>query len=439
MSVERGESEMSSKIEVHHVTRVEGHGNIVVNTQNGEVSVIEWQIPEAPRFFEAMVHGQTWDNIQSIVSRICGICSISHSLAAVKGIEAAMGIEVSEQTDKLRHLAHYSEQVQSHVLHIGYLVSPDLLGAGSVMGLVQTHTTVVQTVIKLHRLANQWADLITGRTTHPVTLQPGRFTALPPASDLRQLRDDLTAAVPSLKQLAGVVAELTADLPHFEHDTEYVALKDGHSYTFYHGDIGSTDIASTVPVSQFESVVNEYLSPQSTAKWTKWHRDSYSVGALARYHLNGTYLTPMAKEVAQAVGLLQHSNNPYYNSVAQLVECVHLVEGAVQLIDELLTQGLRPEQPQIEPGAGEGVGAVEAPRGILFHRYAFDAQGRCEASNLTIPSNQNHALIQQDMEAFVPQILDQGEDQIRLSLEMLVRSYDPCISCSTHFLDVKFV
>jgi coenzyme F420-reducing hydrogenase alpha subunit len=194
-----------------------------------------------------------------------------------------------------------------------------------------------------------------------------------------------------------------------------------------------------VDIHKFESVVNEYVSPQSTAKWTKWHRDSYAVGALARYNLNAGYLLPLAAKTAKMLGLKKGCCNPYLNNVAQVVESVQVVERALQFIDGLLTVGIKPEAPHVAPKAGMGVGAVEAPRGILFHRYAFDEDGRCTSANICIPTNQNHGNIQKDFEALVPQILDRDQNEIRHMLEMLVRAYDPCISCSTHYLDVKFV
>ena len=430
---------MNKKVDVHHVTRIEGHGNILVNVQSGVIEQVEWQVPEAPRFFEAMVRGRSWADLQTIVSRICGICSISHSLACIKGIESAMRIPVSEQTDKLRLLAHYSEQVQSHVLHVGYLVAPDMLGAKSVIPLVQTHFDVVKTVIKLHRMANSWSDLLTGRTTHPITFKPGGFSKIPSETELRGLRAMLSEAVPDLTSLVDVLVSLAGLLPDFERETEYVALVQPDRYTFYEGSIGSTDMAEATPLTEFESVVNEYVSPQSTAKWARWHRDSYAVGALARYNLNSAYLKPLAKDIARMFDLETRRHNPYFNTLAQVVECAHIVESALELIDELLTAGLRQEIPQVEPQAGEGVGCVEAPRGILFHRYVFDDQGRCTSANMSIPTNQNHGNIQRDMEALLPQIVDRSEEEIRLWLEMLVRAYDPCISCSTHYLHVKFV
>jgi len=430
---------MAQHIEIHHVTRIEGHGSIVLDTDEGAVKKIAWQVPEAPRFFEAMVLGKSWQDMQTIVSRICGICSISHSLACVKGVEAALGFEVSKQTSRLRRLAHYSELMQSHVLHVGYLVAPDLLGQPSVVPLTKTHPELVNLVVGLHKLANRWSDLITGRTTHPITLQPGRMTHLPSAHDLVQLQHDLQGSRESVWRLVDAVGGLLDRLPDFERETEYVALVDGFDYGLYDGEIGSSDAPAGLPVSRFEEVCNEYVAKDSTAKWTRWHRDSYAVGARARYNLSGMRLSPLGRRVADAAGMEEHKHNPYYNTVAQLAEIGHLLDESQVLIDKILAAGLKPERGEVKTRAGEGVGSVEAPRGILFHRYAFDAKGRCEAANLVIPTNQNHANLQHDMEALVPKIMDRPESEIALLLEMLVRSYDPCVSCSTHFLDVEFV
>ena len=428
-------------INVHHVTRVEGHGNIVVNATDGKVEKIEWQVPEAPRFFEAMVRGRSYQDIQTIVSRICGICSITHSLASTKAVENAMGFEVSEQADMIRILMHYSEQLQSHVLHVGYLVAPDLFGMPSVVPLVGAAPDAVKTIIGLHRLANDWSDLIAGRTTHPVTLTPGGLTKIPTEKQLRELQDKLKNSLPALKTVADVVLSVAGNMPNFTRETEYVSLKQDNppTYTFYHGDITSTDYDGTVAVNDWKAVANEYVNDQSTAKWTKWHRSSYAVGALARFNNNGELLSPTAKAVAGMFGLEKGNCSPFMNNVAQLVECVHVVETSIEMIDTLLTKGLKAETVKVSPKAGKASGCVEAPRGILFHEYEFDRKGNCVGADICIPTNQNHASIQDDFEKMVPEIIDEGEDTIRHKLEMLVRSYDPCISCSTHMLDVQFV
>ncbi len=432
----------SLDINVHHITRVEGHGNVVVNVTNGKIEKLLWEVPEAPRFFEAMVRGHSYQDIQTIVSRICGICSITHSLAATKAVESALGLKVSEQADKLRILMHYSEQLQSHTLHVGYLAAPDFFAAPSVVPLVARAEDVVKTIVEVHKIANEWSDLLAGRTTHPVTLIPGGLTRTPTEQQLRQLQQTLKDTVPDLKKIADAVLSVAGGIPKFERPTEYVSLKQTNppAYTFYHGGITSTDNKGAVlPIEKWHEVTNEYIVEQSTAKWAKWHRDSYAVGALARFNNSAELLSPMGKDAAKMFGLKKGCCNPYMNTVAQLVECFHVVETSIALIDQILSKGLKEEKVTSNPKAGKGAGCVEAPRGILFHEYEFDKKGNCIAADICIPTNQNHANIQKDFEKLLPEILDQSENQIRLKLEMLVRAYDPCISCSTHMLEVRFV
>ncbi len=426
-------------LEVHHVTRIEGHGNLVVKAADGRVIKAEWQVPEAPRFFEAMVRGRRWDEIQEVVSRICGICSISHSMAAIKAVEDALGVELSEDVKLLRTLTHYSEMVQSHVLHVGYLVAPDLLGVKSVVPLVSSHLEVVKKIVGLHRAANEWSDLLAGRTTHPVTLVPGGFTKIPTTAQLESLRKTIASLVAPAQEVAEVVLSVAGNLPSFERDTEYIALSKPGQYAMYDGEIATSDAKGTTPAAKFESVANEYVTPQSTAKWARWHRDAYSVGALARYNLNKNELSPLAKKWAAMFGLGEKLTNPYLNTVVQLVETAHVIEESLKILDMLLGRKIKAERVPVKPKAGNGASAVEAPRGILFHRYVFDEKGICTAANVCIPTNQNHGNLQKDVEALVPSILDLSQDDIRQRLEMLVRSYDPCVSCSTHFLEVSFV
>ncbi len=426
-------------IHVKHVTRIEGHGNIVVRAKDGTIEKAEWQVPEAPRFFEAMVRGRSFEDIQTVVSRICGICSVTHSLAALKAIEDAMDIRVSEQTNILRVLTHYGEQLESHSLHVGYLVAPDLMRQKSVVPLADTHPEILKTVVAIHRVGNLVMEKLAGRKTHPVRLVPGGFSMLPTEADLLELQESLEATLPRLATLAQLVADHADSFPSFERPTEYVALVNPPTYPFYHGSIGSTDVDEPVPVRDFENVVNEYVHPQSTAKWCKWHRESYAVGALARFNLNADHLQSRAKTTAQSLGLHEGACNPFLNNLAQVVECVQVVERSLQLIDVLLSTGITHERPRVQPKAGIGVGAVEAPRGILFHQYELDDDGLCVGANFCIPTNQNHANIQADFTAFVPQIIDREQDEVRLLMEMLVRAYDPCVSCSTHFLHVEFV
>ena len=429
-------------ISLHHVTRVEGHGNIYVNVKDGTIKKCEWNISEAPRFFEAMVVGREWNELHHITSRICGICSIGHTLASLKATEAAMNIPISKQDLMLRKLALHGENMQSHVLHIGYLVLPDLMDVGSVIPLASSNPEEVKTVIRLHRLANDMSDMICGRTTHPQRLIPGGFAKIPTQKELVDLRKRLKDSIPDLQAVANLLRNLAPEFPEFERETEFIALTNPNEYALYDGELGSTE-SKSAPVSEYLSFTNEYIVPTSTAKRTKHVRDSYMVGALARLNLNYDKLSPMAKEVAVMFDLKPVCHNPFMNSIAQLVEVVHGVEDSIKLINELEAEGLKLQsdyyKPEIKTIAGRGIGAVEVPRGILFHDYTYNENGVCTKANCIIPTNQNHGNIELDMKAILPQILNKSKKEIELTLEMLVRAYDPCISCSTHYLNVHFV
>jgi coenzyme F420-reducing hydrogenase alpha subunit len=424
------------KVNVDHLTRVEGHGNIVVNVQDGKVEECKWEVVEAPRFFEAFVRGRSYLEIAHITSRICGICSIGHTLCSLQATEAALGVKISEQTRLLRRILIQGENLQSHVLHCYFLAAPDFLGTPSVFPLVQTHPEVVVRALRLKKLANDLCDIVGGRTVHPITPTVNGFTKLPEIKELKGIRQRLAAAGPDLEATLALFQSLK--IPSFQRETEYISLKSKEEYALYEGAIASTDAGNT-PVENYRNWTNEYLVPHSTAKYTKHVRDSYLVGALARFNNNHVQLSPRAQKAAGELGLKAPCFNPFMNTVAQVVEIFHAVEESIRLIDELLDKGLKEEDRRILLKAGRGVGAVDVPRGILFHEYTYDKNGICVEANCIIPTNQNHANIQKDMEALLLQILDRPQEEIRLSLEMLVRAYDPCISCSTHLLRVKFV
>ncbi len=430
-------------LEVEHVTRVEGHGNILINAKEGELEEVLWEVSEAPRYFEALVKDKPYDQVAQITSRICGICSIGHTLTSLKATESAMDIKISEQDEILRKLALHGENMQSHILHIGYLALPDLAGKDSIIPMTSSHPEELKTVIGIHKLANEMSRIICGRTTHPRRLIPGGFSKIPSPMELEKLRSELKDSITDLKNVASFVKGLSSELPDFERETEFISLTHDKEYPLYDGEIVSSD-SGTTSVEDYMSVTNEYVVPQSTAKYTKNNRESYMVGALARLNNNYDNLSPLAIEIAEDFGLSPTCHNPYMNTIAQLVEVVHSVEDSIEIIDEVLDKGLEEQglhhKPDVEPKAGRGVGAIEVPRGILFHDYTYDEEGRCTDANCIIPTNQNHGNIQRDMEKMVPDMIgEKSEDEIELTLEMLVRAYDPCISCSTHDLKIKFI
>ena len=416
-------------VNVHQLTRVEGHGNIIVRAADGKVEEVRWEVTESPRFFEVMLRGRPWHDVHVLASRICGICSVSHQLASIQATEAAFGVCPSKQTILLRKLLYAGEVIESHILHVYFLALPDFLGAGSVFPLMQSHKDTALCGLRLKKLGNDTMEVIGGRAVHPQAATVNGFGRLPSTEALLSLQSRFRDALPDLEATVELFSGF--EMLEFIRETEFIALTHPEEYAFIRGSISSTD-TGLAPLEQYLSITNEYCVSQSTAKFTRHARDSYAVGALARVNNNYEQLNPLAKKAAGRLGLKPACCNPFMNNIAQVVETIHEVEESIDLIDQLLRNGVQEEEIIVSIKAGRGIGAVEAPRGLLIHDYTYDENGYIVKANCIIPTNQNHANIQHDLEALVPRYLDKGEDELRLLCEMLVRAYDPCISCSTH-------
>ncbi len=418
------------EIQVEHITRVEGHGNILASLRDGRVERALFEVVEANRFFEAVVVGRDWEEVCHIAPRICGICAESHSCVSLRATEAALGIAVSEQTKLLRRLVMAAEVMSSHALHAYFLAAPDFLGLPSVVPLIQDDPETVKRAYRLKKAGYELGEVVVGRHTHPVASLPGGFTDLPEVGALEGMRERLEG----LREDAAATVELYQKLkvPEFERETVYVSLRHPDHYALYEGDIVSSK-GDSVADQRYEEALREYAVSHSTAKHAQWRGETYAVGALARVNNNWEQLRPAAQEAMRALGLTPPCYNPFMNTVAQVVELAHCIEDSIGLIEEILGRGLSEESAvEVKPRAGRGAGAVEAPRGLLIHDYTYDERGRCTKANCVIPTGQNLANLDADMQAYLGQIADRSEDEVRLGLEMLVRAYDPCISCSVH-------
>jgi coenzyme F420-reducing hydrogenase alpha subunit len=393
------------QINVEYLTRVEGHGNIVIDVKEGRLTTCRLDIVESPRFFEGMLRGRSVFEAQHITSRICGICACGHTLASIQAAEDALAIPPSEQTVKLRKLLLHLEFLDSHLLHIYLLVAPDLLGVKSFVPLIDTHSKVVRRALRLKKICNDMCEILVGRHVHPISATVGGFTKLPSEKDLDALLNMCEGMRPDMEATVELISALK--FPEFERDTEYVALvSDANEYPLLMGDLASTD-GVRKEKSEYRSVTNEFVVPHSSAKHTKLSRESYAVGSLARFNLNYERLHPKAKEVASALGMRPKCINPYLNTAAQLVESIHCLEDAIAIVeglqqdgicyDEVILIGLN-EQAKVPVKAGKGFGAVEVPRGVLFHNYEIDEKGVITNANCVIPTNQNLNNIEHDMD-----------------------------------------
>ncbi len=417
------------EIRVDHLTRVEGHGNVLASIRDGKVQKAILEVVEANRFFEGFMRERSWEEVAHLASRICGICAMSHNSASVQATEKALGIEITEQTALMRRLIMDAEMVSSHALHVYFLVAPDLLGLKSVIPLVEQDPGTVKLAFRVKTTGYDLAEVLVGRHTHPVAVLPGGYTSMPDATALAQMRERFIGLREDMKTTAELLKQL--ELPAFERETEYVSLQQPDHYSFYAGDIVSTD-GGRVESDDYLDALSEFLVDHSTAKHCRWNRGSYMVGALARVNNNWRQLHPEARKVMEELGFKPPVYNTFMNNVAQFIETVHAIEDAIALMDQLLARGIEDEEIPPITKHGRGVGVVEAPRGLLIHDYTYDEHARLVEANCIIPTNQNYANIDRDLEALAAQIADQPKEDVELKLEMLVRAYDPCISCSVH-------
>ncbi len=418
-------------IQVEHIARVEGHGNIKIRIEEGRLAECAWEVVETPRFFEKMFQGLSIETAPMLAARVCGICSISHALASIRAIERGLGVDVPEMAQNVRLLAKHAETLQSHALHLFFLAAPDLLGVGSVIPLMNTHPELIEIATRIKGYANRASDLFAGRATHPMGFKIGGTTQRPRKSQLIALREDLAETVPYLWD--ALEAFKGFNLPDFTRETEYVSLGGNGDYPFIGGDLVSSD-GVRKPEDDYMAMTNEYMVDNSTSKFAKLSRASFVVGALARFNNNFGGLNSVAREVAQELGLKPRIDNPYYHNLAQLVESFHVLYESKELIDKLIDSTDYDVATPYEIKACEGVSAIEAPRGILYHYYQIDQHGLIKRADCVIPTGQNHANIQHDLEALVKEMSAEGREEAEINLyaQMLVRAYDPCISCSVH-------
>ncbi len=419
------------KIDVHHLTRVEGHGNIEIEVKDGKLKKARWAVVETPRFFEAMLRGMSHDLAPMLTARICGICAIGHGLASLRAIERAMEVDVPETAKVLRLLAKHGETLQSHTLHVFFLAAPDFFGVPNVLPLIESHPEIAGLAVRLKKAGNDLCDLTTGRPTHPVSLVPGGLSKAPEKHELKAIRRVLVDRIPDIEATAALFKTLS--IPDFVRETEFVALKGEKDYPWIGGDLVSTD-GVVKEEDDYRAMTNEYKEDFTTTKFTRLSRESFAVGALARVNNNFKFLEEKSRAAAEELGLTPVNHNPYMNNVAQVIECDHVIRESIKLIDRLLEMDLSDIRAEYRVRAGKGVGAVEVPRGILYHEYELDDQGLVVKANCIIPTTQNNANIHIDLSALVEQGLKEKKTDAEIThlSEMLVRAYDPCISCSVH-------
>jgi sulfhydrogenase subunit alpha len=430
-------SPSARSIVIPHLGRVEGHGGIFVKIVGNTVHEVNMDVFEGSRYYEALLKGKHFLDVQGIITRVCAICSASHTVAALTALEQALGIEQTKRVHTLRGLLLLGATIESHALHVFALALPDFLGFDSVITMASKYPGEVGFALRLKQLGNRVQELVGGRAIHPINTLVGGFGKVPRHREVRAIRDELSAA---LDPLMGTVA-LVASLPVPDwaaQPTVYVALRPYEEAFRFRGVSICTSRGEESPIAAYRDVIREFTVEHSHAKHSALASgETYMVGSLARLKLWGRYLDGRAREAFEQLFPDRVVDNVLFNNRAQLVELVHSVERSVEVCDELLAlPEVEREMADYDVRAGRGVGAIEVPRGTLFHEYELDGDGRVVAANVITPTAQNLANVERDLRAAVENLLadDEAIDdaRLKLDLEMVARAYDPCISCSVH-------
>ena len=420
-------------VEVPVVARVEGEGALHVRIDDGVITTLELEIYEPPRFFESFLRGRHFSEVSDIVPRICGICPVAYQMSAIHGLERLFEVEVPERTYELRRLLYCAEWIESHMLHVHLLAAPDYLGFESAIEMAQRgFKSQVERGLRLKRIGNDLMATIGGREIHPVSPMVGGFSRAATKHELRAFEGRLEDALADILDVADFVAPL--EMPDFPRDAELVSMVNQVDYPMNTGDMASTR-GRTWTAETYEAVTEEIHVAHSNALHSVFAdtRAPYFVGPLARYNLNETALTPVAREAAARAGLPSVPNlDPFASMAARVAETALAFEEALRLIRDY--EPPDPPHVAVAPRAGRATWTTEAPRGTLYHRYDVDDGGTITEAKIVPPTSQNLRHMEHDLREFLPDWLDRSDEELTHVAEMIVRNYDPCISCATHFL-----
>lgn len=422
-------------IKVEALTRVEGEGGLHIRMNGDVVEDVQLSIYEPPRFFEGFLRGRALEEVPDITARICGICPVAYQMSAVHALEHALGISVTSEIRQLRRLLYCGEWIESHGLHMHLLHAPDFFSAASGIELAARFPKEVTRGLQLKKQGNELLEVLGGRAIHPVNVAVGGFYRVPGKDDLQRLIPGfewgLQAAIDATRWVASF------GFPTFERDYEMVSLSHPDEYPMNEGRIVSSSGLS-IEVSEYEHHFAEHHIAHSTALHSLKTSDgsSYHVGPLARINLNRDRLCEEARRLADEIDFETPCKNPFRAIIARGLEMVHAFAEALSIL-----RNYRPSHQSRVPYAyqsGEGCAATEAPRGLIYHRYQIDDSGKVCLARIVPPTSQNQRQIELDLVAWLPSILSNDDQRTADACERLIRSYDPCISCSTHFLKLSF-
>jgi coenzyme F420-reducing hydrogenase alpha subunit len=416
------------RVTIKHITKIEGHATFWGSLKKGNIVQAKYQTLEGARLIEGVLIGRNYMDAPLVTSRICGVCPVVHNLTAIKAIETAMKVKVAPSTVVLRKMMMYGQFIQSHALHAYFMTIPDFYGKDSALDLLPEAPRMSAMALKVRDFGNKIVEVIGGRIVHPINSQVGGFLKLPDKHALQKLLNDSTEILHEAVELAHFISH--RKFVDFHRLTEYIALHNPKEYAIYEGSVRSTQRLKLLP-EVFVREVEEIQASWDLIKRTKIKGRIYWSGALARINNNWKQLNPIAKTAFQHLHFKMPIDNSFYNIFCQAIEIIHCLEATQKLLKQYLAfKNVKP-MVKYRVRAGKGTGAIEAPRGILFHTYEVDKYGMLKNVNIITPTAQFMNNLEADLAAYIGRTRKFSTTEYR-KLGMLIRAYDPCMTCATH-------
>ncbi len=414
---------MPKQITESLITKIEGHGSLHVDWEGRKVRL---HVVEGERLFEGILVGRTAEEVHWITPRICGVCPIAHNLASVTAVENALGIVPNPTTILLRRLMMTGQMIQSHVLHLFFLALPDYIGLDRATELAEKDPKAFGRALRLKEVSDEIASCIAGRNVHPTTTTIGGFHKVPDKSSLQRLLRMLEKTSSDASWTARFFTSLP--YPELNAELELLSLR-GEGFSVYDGNTITSNKGEDAAIKDYKVAIEEEVRDYSTAKFGSFRKREIMVGSLARVAVNGKGLGQKAGKFAKNLDI----NNPFHNNLAQAIEIFHFHEEAIMLIEKLLEEGM--DGTVIKPSKNpplKGIGAVEAPRGGLYHEVHLSEDGKVTYANIITPTVQNRTSIEKSSQTLLDSNPAASKEELKRLLEMLVRAYDPCLTCSVH-------
>ena len=417
-------------IHVPVLARVEGEGALHLAIRGGVIEDLRLQIYEPPRLFEKFLEGRSFEEVPDMVARICGICPVAYQISAVNALESVFGIDPGPWVRAMRRVLYCGEWIESHSLHIHLLAAPDFFGYHSAIAMARDHPEVIRRGLMLQGLGNEIMRLLGARSVHPIGIKVGGFHHAPRREQVDHLAKQLREALPEAAALVRWAAAIR--LPEDQQEFTCVSMRHATDYPIHEGPIVSSRGLAIGPAA-YEQHFAEHQVAHSTALYSLLQGEPYLVGPLARLNLNRDRLPAQVLELLAQTGISWPSANMFHSIIARAIEVYLALSESIQLLQNYSS----PQQAAVAvtPRAGIGFGCSEAPRGVLWHRYEVDDKGIILRARIVPPTSQNQARIEEDLRLSLQAFgLDHDDDALRLHCEKVIRNYDPCISCATHFL-----